>query len=249
MTIDGFFTYYLGLDPRAELAVVDWLMLPEQKLLTVTAGKVYHDGLRELDQIRRNLAYYPHDLWVYLLACQWSRVAEEEAFVGRAGDVGDELGSQIVAARIVRDLMKLCFLMEQQYAPYSKWLGTAFARLRCAPALLPIFRHVLLADSWREREAHLANAYRIVAAMHNELGLTRPLPTEVSRYHERPYLVLQAEAFAAELQAAVRDPEIRRLPFPVGSADQWVDHTGILSNPHRYRQLRPMWKEPSAELR
>jgi hypothetical protein len=35
------------------------------------------------------------------------------SFLGRAGDVGDELGSKIVAARIVRELVRLSFLMER----------------------------------------------------------------------------------------------------------------------------------------
>jgi hypothetical protein len=47
---------------------------------------------------------------------------------GRCAEVGDELGSRVVAARLVREVMHLAFLLEQQYLPYSKWLGTAFAR-------------------------------------------------------------------------------------------------------------------------
>ena len=35
----------------------------------------------------------------------------------------------MVAARLVRDLMRLSFLLERRYAPYSKWLGSAFAKL------------------------------------------------------------------------------------------------------------------------
>ncbi len=243
MTVDGFFTSYLGIDPRSEFGVVDWLSLPEQKLLTVTAGAVYHDGLGELGQIRQKLAYYPHDLWLYLLACQWSRIAQEEAFVGRAGDVGDELGSQIVAGRLVRDIMKLCFLMEKRYAAYTKWFGTAFGRLKAAHTLTPIFRSVLLASTWLEREAHLADAYRIVATLHNELGLTHPLPAGVSPYYGRPYHVIRAEFFAAALQAEIREPEVRRLPFGVGAVDQWVDNTDVLSQPERLHSVRSIWNQ------
>ena len=31
--------------------------------------------------------------------------------------------------RLARDLMRLCLLMHRRYPPYSKWLGTAVARL------------------------------------------------------------------------------------------------------------------------
>ena len=109
--------------------------MPQQPLLEVTAGGVFHDGLGELIPMREKLAWYPHDVWLYLLASQWMRIAQEEPFVGRCAEAGDELGSRIVAGRIVRDLMRLCFLIERRYAPYSKWLGTAFARLDCASEL------------------------------------------------------------------------------------------------------------------
>jgi hypothetical protein len=106
--------------------------------LTATAGKVFHDGLGELTAARARLAYYPQAVWLYLLAAQWTRIGQEEAFMGRCGDAGDDLGSAIVAARLVRDLIRLCLLMERTYAPYIKWLGTAFGRLRSGQDVAPV---------------------------------------------------------------------------------------------------------------
>lgn len=70
--------------------------------------------------MRRLLAWYPRDVWLWLLAGQWDRLAQEEAFVGRAAQVGDDLGSRIVAARQVRELMRLCLLLASRYTPYAK---------------------------------------------------------------------------------------------------------------------------------
>ena len=122
-----------------------------------------------------------------MLAAQWQRISQEEAFVGRCGEVGDELGSAVVAARLVREIMRLCFLMERQYAPYSKWLGTAFSRLACGPALVPILRAVLRAATWQERERPLGVAYETIARMHNALGITAPLDPRTGHYHGRPF--------------------------------------------------------------
>ena len=66
------------------------------------------------------------------------RLNQEEHLMGRAGMVGDEIGSAVIGARLVRDLMHLCFLMERKYAPYPKWFGTAFARLACEAELCPV---------------------------------------------------------------------------------------------------------------
>ncbi|WP_202870597.1 DUF4037 domain-containing protein [Kribbella sp. VKM Ac-2571] len=86
-------------------------------------------GFDASQRVRDALAWYPDQIWRWTLACQWSRIAQEEAFVQRTHEVGDELGSRVVAARLVRDLMRLAMLQARTYAPYSKWLGTAFARL------------------------------------------------------------------------------------------------------------------------
>ena len=68
----------------------------------------------------------------------------------RAGFVGDELGSSLIAARLVRDVMLLCFLMERQYAPYAKWFGTAFMRLQAGPELAPLLHQALRAETYQD---------------------------------------------------------------------------------------------------
>jgi len=56
------------------------------------------------------------------MASQWAQIAEIEAFVGRTWQLGDPVGSQVVATQIVEKLIHICFLMECKYAPYVKWL-------------------------------------------------------------------------------------------------------------------------------
>ena len=187
-TTRKFFLDYLGFDIRREIEPADWLTFPEQKLRTISSGAVYHDeiGLRETLQ---RFAYYPNDVWLYLLASGWNRVGQEEHLMGRAGMVGDEIGSAIIASRLVRDLMRLCFLMEKQFAPYPKWFGKAFSLLKCADELTPIFKKVLSAKNWKEREKFLAQAYEFVARMHNDLKITEPLPVKADNFFGRPFLV------------------------------------------------------------
>src|SRR6202044_2266868 len=115
------------------------------------------------------------------------RVAQEEAFPGRCGEAGDELGSALVTARLARDLIRLCLLMARRYPPYSKWLGAAFAPLPDAAAVGGALRAAVAAASWPERERHLGRAYTAVAARHNELGLTAPLDPGTRPYFDRPY--------------------------------------------------------------
>jgi hypothetical protein len=228
------FTAQLGFDPREEVSLTDWLATPTQLLAEVTAGAVFHDGLGELAPARADLAWYPHDLWLYLLACQWQRISQEEAFVGRCGEVGDELGSAVVAARLVRDLMRLGLLMHRRYPPYSKWLGSAVARTPQTAALVPVLTAVLAATDWRTREQHLCRAYEAVAGLQNRLGLTDPVAPTTRPYHRRPFQVLHAERFTAALTARITDPAVRALPM-AGAVDQFVDSTDVLGRPELTR--------------
>lgn len=240
LTITQFFENALAFDPYREIEVADWLSFPSQRLRAITAGAVFRDDLG-LNTVRAKFNYYPHDVWLYLLAAGWARIGQEEAFVARTGYVGDDLGSQIIAARLVRDLMRLCFLMERQYAPYAKWFGSAFAQLQCAAQLIPIFRWVILAQSWREREQSLAQAYEAVADMHNALSITPPMPAKVSSFFGRPFKVIHGGQFAAAIKAAIKDEAVKRIQTDIGSVDQFSDSTDLLENIGLRQRLKTLY--------
>jgi hypothetical protein len=201
---------FLGPLAHKKVSTATWLGLPQQRLLEITRGRIFHDGLGIKAKIRR-FRYYPTDIWLSKLASQWQKISEEEAFVARASSVGDELGSRIIASRIIEELMMLCFLMEKRYAPYSKWFGRAFSELPIARKLTPIFTNVLKADSITEREQYLSEAYHIVAKKHNSLHITKPLPAAASKFWDRPYLVIHGGRFRAEIRKRIRSEEIRKL--------------------------------------
>lgn len=157
--------------------------------------------------------------------------------MGRCGQAGDELGSRLVAARLVKDLMRLCFLMERQYAPYIKWFGTAFAQLDCAGQLAPLFMQVLEASTWEARQKPLCSAYKLAVEMHNRLGITEPLSTKVSQFFGRPFLVIQAGRFVEAIRARITDGEVLALPEHLGSVDQFTDSTDALDHLQRIKRV------------
>ena len=240
MTLRQLFKNLLDFDLDAPIEASDWLTFPSQRLLSITAGAVYHDGIG-MEAQRERFRFYPRDAWLYLLAAGWARIGQEEAFVGRTGSVGDDLGSQVLAARLVRDLMRLCFLMEKRYAPYPKWFGTAFSKLACAKQLTPIFRWIMLAESWREREQSLAQAYEIVASMHNALEITPALPVKVSNYWGRPFKVIHGDQFASAIKAQIQDETVKRIPVDIGSIDQFSDSTDLLEHVELRKRLKALY--------
>jgi hypothetical protein len=240
-TVDAWLKEHLGVLNGRHLSLQDWLVTPQQKLLGVVAGQVYADDGR-LQVVRDELRWYPDDLWRWMIACQWSRIAEEETFVQRASEVGDELGSRVVAGRLTRDLMRLALLMERAYAPYTKWLGTAFSRLGHPDGLDRDLADTLAAGTFAERERALTSAYRKTAIRFNALRLTGPVEVEPHQFHERPAIVLGAGRFVAACLQAVKDQKVRELGL-VGAIDQFADNTEVLSNPKAYRKLISIYEK------
>jgi len=240
--VDTFVVSYRPFNPNRGITALDWVTLPQQKLRQIRTGRVFHDGLGELEPMREKLHFYPDQIWYYLLSALWEHIGQECPFMGRCGDVGDEFGSRILAARLIHWIMDLCFLMERQYAPYSKWFGTAFAELRCAADLTPVLQGALDAQTWQEREKHLSQAYEYLAHMHNALGITEPVPTTVEPFYDRPYLVPGKCNPGGAIYEKISDEEVKRLPRFVGSVDQLTNVVCVRDWPDRRAGLVALYE-------
>ena len=231
-TVPAFLLTRLGVGSAAELDPAAWLTVPDQLLLEVTAGGVWRDDDGELTAARSRLSWYPDQVWRYRLAAGWRRIAQHEAFVGRTGEVGDDLGSQLVALALVRDVVLLAFLLERRYAPYEKWLGSAFDRLELAVQLRPTLDVGRYAGDWRTREAALVAAVVILGQAQNALGICPAVDPTPRRYFGRPFTVVAADRFADAVTATITDPVVRGLPSRLGGIDQYVDTTdGLVCRP------------------
>ena len=242
VTVPGWLRDHLGVDASTGMSTVDWLVTPQQRLLGVVAGAVYADDGGALSDLRERLAWYPDQVWRWLLACQWHRLAQEEAFVARTAEGGDDLGSAVTAGRQVRELMRLALLLGRRYAPYQKWLGTAFARLPHADALPSLLLRATRATDLDVREGAHAAADLARAEQHNQTRRTDPVPATVRDYFSRPARVLMADRFTDALLATVDDDDIRRLPL-IGAVDQHTDCADLLQNPAVFCRTAALYTE------
>lgn len=235
-----FFADYIGVDLNQPLMPEDWLSITQQKLLTLVGGAVFYDRIG-LQEIRSRFAYYPRDVWLYLLMAGWSRIGQDEHLAPRAGYVGDEVGSALIAGQLVRSIMQLTFLMEKRYAPYAKWFGTAFARLENGPTLIPILRRAQMGETWQKREDALVEAYAILNRMHNALGLTQAIAPAVQPFHGRPFRVTNAWRYIEALQPLIQDERVKSIAQKtlIGSIDVFSDSTDL----HEATHLRPALRQ------
>jgi hypothetical protein len=254
-TVQQYFLDNLGLDVSVAWDAYDWLSLPEQRLCAMTAGAVFHDDL-DLEKVRLRLAYYPRDVWLYLMLAGWWRVHPEMNLVGRAGYTGDELGSTLIASKIVSGLMHLSFLIERQYAPYMKWFGTAFSELQIADRLSAPLNSALHARSWREREKALGRSYEMIAGAFNDLEIAPRLTLEPVRLWGRPFtvrhaadLLRQAVVVHRHLVAARPPAGRERVGRLVPGAHQARPHGQVAGEQRRLGDLaRALLGHPATDL-
>jgi hypothetical protein len=222
----------LGFDPRDGPTPLDWLATPWQRFAEITGGAVFHDPGGSLAEVRARLAWYPEDLWRYVLACQWQRIGQEEAFVARAAEAGDELGSRVLAARLCRETVRLLLLLARRWPPYQKWLMSALGADPAARHLLDALR----AGDLPGRESALCAAYEMAGARQNALGLAAAVPATRREFHDRGYAVIGAERFAGALRGAIADPLLAAMPL-TGCADQVIHSTDVLMRPELTRAI------------
>jgi hypothetical protein len=238
------------ISPRDWLGPRDWLLIDEQKLLEVTSGELFRDDL-QLTQTRAQLAFYPEDLRLHLMAVEWTRIADKQAFPARAGSRGDEAGAALVQARLAESAMRLCFFLERRYPPYAKWFGTAFQRLDAAPTLAPTLTALLTACTWTERDQHWSHLLRALLTLHERAGLLPP-----GKYHPAPIYTGRPGTglpqfdrggppaipeLIADLRAPITDPQIRALPPRLGNINQ-------LAATRDLEDTLPRWRSALAHL-
>ncbi|MGA8978487.1 MAG: DUF4037 domain-containing protein [Pedococcus sp.] len=232
---ESFVASRTGVVDTNALSVRDWLSLTGQAVLEVTAGPLFVDTSGQLSAARRALTWYPQDLWVHVVATDWTRIAQELPFVGRTADRGDDLGSRVVTARLADAAMHLAHLLERRWPPYAKWAGTSLAHLPHGQEVAEPLLRALGAGDWRIREDALVDALRSLNRLQHDAGLPT-VDDPVEPFFERPYQGVREDVVTL-LEASVTDPAVRSLPRGVGSAEQWSHNVDVLVDPVRRRAL------------
>lgn len=229
-TVHDFVNSRLGFDLRSPLTSAEWLCITGQSVLEVTGGQVFHDTTSAYRQVTSTLEWYPNDIWRYVLAAGWVRLGQELPFIGRTGELGDEVGSRIIAGRLCRDLAHLAFAVERAWMPYPKWSGRMLHRLPGGGQLAEVLAGVLAARDWTERQRHIVAAMEHLAVRHRAAGFDLPAPVVVS-FFDRPFVTPNNE-IPAVLRRDISDAEVRGFPA-VGAVEQWCDSVDLLSYPQR----------------
>lgn len=238
----------VGLDVSRELTEREWMSISQNRLLDAVGGKVFHDEVG-LTGLRKRIEWYPREVWIFLMGCTWWRVRRWERAMGHCGYVGDELGASVLAARIARDYMRLAFYMERTYAPYSKWFGSAFARLQCAERLGPQLEALTHAERWQGRDEAYARIIATMVDLHNALGITYVKENQVKQVGKRPFRIIHTDKIGRALFRYVESPYLSGLFHRgiTGNIDLITDNVDVALSASRDGKVLDLFEPQDGE--
>jgi len=234
-TVDGWLGRRLPTIPTGLPDAADWLTTPQQHLLQLTRGRVFGDELGGLTRLRERYAWYPRDVWRWIVAAQWRLIGTTEPLLGRVVETGDERGARLLTGRLCRLIMEMVHLQERAYWPYDKWFGHSFAGLASARTLGPLLGAALDETPSLRADAPIHRALLELAERHNDLGLSEPVVPAVTDFAVhindamRPYPVLTSDRLVESTVDAITDVALKEFPL-VGSVDQLTHADDLLIN-------------------
>jgi hypothetical protein len=194
---------------------VEWMAIPEEDIIHVTAGEVWSDPSGQFSAVRKALqAYYPEPVRIRRLA-HWCRYFSGMGVYAlkRALLRDNELYASTTFARSLRWGVQMAFMLDRAYYPYDKWLTVMFHRL---PRMAGRLSHIVeeapkLSTSWQRKLDLLHEMSDVLDAAMVEDGLISPHPkyavSETSGYR------LLENAYAELIQKS--PPELK------GVVPQW----------------------------
>ena len=153
-SLPAFLSRTIGLE-RPPRTLEEWLSIPEEDIVHVINGEVWHDPRGEFTAIREHLrGYYPEPVRLRRIA-HWCRYYSGMGTYAlkRAILRQDEFYATTRFSNAIRLGIQLAFLLDRRYFPYDKWLMAFFRRLpRMHQRLAPLVEEALpLSTSWERK--------------------------------------------------------------------------------------------------
>ena len=201
MSLEGFLRQTIGIDRPPE-TYQEWLSIPEEDIVHVVNGEIWHDEAGCFSAIRRAfLAYYPEPVRLRRIA-HWCRYFSGMGTYAlhRALLRHNEYYAAVAFGKAIRWGIQIAFLLDKVYYPYDKWVMAYLPQLpRLADPIMPIVQEaVRLSTPWERKLALLNRMADVLDQTMVADGILQPHP----RYQGSPtsgYRILE-HAYAEIIQ-------------------------------------------------
>lgn len=243
-TVERHLKIQFGILKRQEkyyLTDVEWLCMPEQKLLELTRGKIFEDPNKEITDIRKSFSYYNEEVWRYKILYCWEQISDLE-IIPLCFARGDEVGGKICLSRVLEHVIRLTYLYNKKYYPgYMKWFGYEFLRL---PTLAKeIELHIKVCQCSANVEVIMDNLKCILYVLmkaHNELQVTEYVNLESGKMARGlcDFSVRQiTDVLEESLPKGMKELGIR------GGCDQWISNGDLLIWAEKFTKFKKIYED------
>lgn len=221
-------------------SLYEWLVIPEQKLLEWTRGRIFTDPVGEMTEVRRGLAYLPDEIWRYKLKYAWSSF--RQLYVGGLADLrGEPLSARLLINRMVEQAVQLIFLYNKRLRPGTyKWISRELAQI--SPEVSRQTKQleaILLEPSVTRAVEQMEEILTELVNQHNAMKLTDHIELQPSIFYARDlqsysYINLEDALFATLPE------ELQQLEIP-GTLDQFITSEQLLIWADHYSKFKSIY--------
>lgn len=176
-SLEAYLSRTIGID-RAPQNHVEWLQIPEEDIIHLINGEVWHDPLKRFSAIRETFAnYYPEPVRLRRIA-HWCRYCSGMGTYAlkRAILRNNDYYAVTRFSNALRLSVQLAFLLDKHYFPYDKWIMTYFKDLpRLYASMGPLVDEaVQLSTSWERKLSLLEEMSEILDQTMVDDGIIQP---------------------------------------------------------------------------
>ena len=137
--------------PDGQLSLSEWFNIPEYSLAEATNGDIFRDDLGEFSKIRKEVSFYPRDVFLKKLSGNLLLMAQSGQYnYLRCVSRGETGAAQMAAIEFVKSAMQTIFLLNKKYMPYYKWSFRAFSELPLLGSLSYSLEFIISSDNSSE---------------------------------------------------------------------------------------------------
>jgi hypothetical protein len=122
MRIGDFYESFTGCSdvPKTNM---EWFLISENNLCSVTNGMVFEDKLGEFSRIREGFRdFYPKDVWLKKLAARVAVIAQAGQYnYNRCMQRNDSVAASLALAKFAEAVISIIYLLCKRPMPFYKW--------------------------------------------------------------------------------------------------------------------------------
>ena len=208
---------------------IDWLYIPEQRLLEIVSGEIFYDGFGEITELRKFYRYYPESVWKFRLAYTWQSLGWN-IDVGLCAARNDILSARYCISSSINKIVKLVFLLNKRYSPgYFKWIHKEFYKLpHLADELGKMIESCYAAMDLKAASDLLIAICRKLIAFQSDFLKLPQTDSKKQIPFARGFYDIDFQSIANALHGSI-EGELSKVKL-YGAIDQWITNEDILLN-------------------